>query len=70
MKRNGNVEAASTVLLDEQAVAERLGVTRNCLAKWRCQGRGPAFIKIGRLVRYKPEAIEKFLDRRTVEPGR
>jgi predicted DNA-binding transcriptional regulator AlpA len=48
-------------LLDEKAVARRLGVTVACLRRWRRVGEGPAWAKLGRLVRYKPQDIDEFV---------
>lgn len=52
-------------LLDEHAAAELLGVKAATLRKWRCTGEGPEFIKVGRLARYAPAAIERFKRART-----
>jgi predicted DNA-binding transcriptional regulator AlpA len=49
-------------LMNERAVAVRLGVTVAALRKWRLLGRGPAYYKVGgRSVRYAAEDIEQFL---------
>ena len=45
-------------LLDEQKVADRLGLSVKTLRRWRWAGRPPAFVKIGRSVRYDPAVIE------------
>jgi predicted site-specific integrase-resolvase len=42
-------------------VARRLGVTVACLRRWRRVGEGPAWAKLGRLVRYKPQDIDEFV---------
>ena len=38
------------------------------MAHWRCEGRGPAFIKIGSRVAYSGRALNRWLDERTVQP--
>ena len=38
------------------------------MAHWRCEGRGPAFIKIGSRVAYSGKALNDWLAARTVEP--
>ena len=38
-------------------------------AHWRCEGRGPAFIKIGARVAYSGAALNAWLRERTVEPS-
>lgn len=49
-------------LLDEQAAAELLGVAAATLRKWRVYGDGPEFCKIGRRVRYRLSALDRFID--------
>lgn len=39
-----------------------LGVKANTLEIWRSQKRGPKFVKIGRLVRYRRKDLDAFLD--------
>ncbi len=57
-------------LLDETAAAEQLTVSKGTLANWRCSGLGgPKYLKIGRLVRYRTEDLEAFLNARTVDPA-
>ena len=53
-------------LLTTKPLAERLGVTEGCLAKWRITGEGPAFVRIGRRIAYRPEAVNDWLASRTV----
>ena len=54
-------------LLNEQEAAKLLGVTIAALQKWRQKKRGPTYIKISpRCVRYSPQAIEDFIDSKTV----
>ena len=38
------------------------------MAHWRCEGRGPVFIKIGSRVAYSGKALNDWLAARTVEP--
>ena len=54
-------------LLTEQQAADMLGIKSTTLQVWRCNQRYPlAYIKIGRNVRYRASAVQKFLDLRTV----
>ena len=56
-------------LLDSEETAHWLGLkTSHTLEVWRSTKRYPEleYIKVGRLVRYKREAIERFLAARTV----
>ena len=48
-------------LIDEPALAAKLGVSRSTLQSWRYAGRGPRFIKLGRIVRYRVADVDEFL---------
>ena len=48
-------------LLTETDIADRLKVSLACLRRWRLEKRGPAFLKIGPLVRYRSEDLELWL---------
>jgi excisionase family DNA binding protein len=48
-------------LLGEAEVSERLGCTKACLRRWRREGRGLPFVRVGRLVRYDPGAVSGFI---------
>jgi predicted DNA-binding transcriptional regulator AlpA len=50
-----------TPLLDDHGVAAILGCARGSLQKARLTGDGPPFLKIGRLVRYRPEDVAAWL---------
>lgn len=60
------MEAPNNELIDETAVARRLACEGKTLQAWRCRGGGPAFIKVGRLVRYRPVDIEAWIESRRV----
>jgi hypothetical protein len=53
---------------DVQA-ARLLNVSVSALRRWRREGRGPAFLKIERCVRYRVSDIELFLAKR-VHPAK
>jgi len=48
-------------LLTEQDVSRQLHVSLATLRRWRLEGRGPKFIKVSSLVRYRPEELEEWL---------
>ena len=48
-------------LLTEEEVAKRLNVSLASIRRWRLECRGPQFIKVGSLVRYRPEDLESWL---------
>lgn len=45
-------------------VTELLSLSKNDLAKMRCDGSGPVFFRIGRRVRYRCADIQAWLDAR------
>lgn len=50
-------------LLTAKSLAERIGVTEGCLAKWRLDGAsGPKFIRVGRRIAYDPKDVAEWLD--------
>jgi predicted DNA-binding transcriptional regulator AlpA len=59
-----------TEFIKEEAVAKIIGVAVQTLRNWRCQQRGPAYIKAGRAVRYDLEDICAFMQRKKIDPER
>lgn len=55
--------------MKDTVVAQRLGMSINTIRRWRIEGKGPEFVKMGRTVRYLPESVEKFLAQNQVNPG-
>lgn len=56
-------------LLSDREVADACAISVATLRKWRSQGRGPRFLKIGALVRYRPEDICAWIDGQVTVPG-
>ncbi len=48
--------------MTEQQVAQKISVSLATLRRWRLIQRGPRFIKVGALVRYRPEDLAEWLD--------
>jgi len=48
-------------LFTEQDVSRQLHVSLATLRRWRLERRGPKFIKVSSLVRYRPEELEEWL---------
>lgn len=48
-------------LMTEEDVSKALNVSIAALRRWRLEQRGPVFIKVGSLVRYRPEDLERWL---------
>jgi len=55
-------------LLNEREVAGTCGISVLTLRKWRSLRRGPQFLKIGSLVRYRPRDVASWIDRQAVVP--
>ena len=55
-------------LMRPDDVAEYLGVKKTALDSWRQYGKGPTYIKVGHLVRYKQSALDAWVAARTVSP--
>jgi predicted DNA-binding transcriptional regulator AlpA len=48
-------------LLTEIQVSEALQVSLACLRRWRLRGEGPQYIKVGPLVRYRPQDLDEWI---------
>jgi hypothetical protein len=55
-------------LIDERDAAKALCCSVAALRKWRLQGKGPAYCRIGRLVRYAEGDLQEFLAANRVQP--
>src|SRR5689334_13588219 len=56
-------------LVTEQQVSCTLGVTVHTLRCWRSLGRGPAYVKIGRNVKYRPSSVICWIENQEHQPG-
>jgi hypothetical protein len=56
-------------LIDERDAAKALCCSVAALRKWRLLGNGPAYVKIGRLVRYSEADLNAYLDANRVQPA-
>jgi excisionase family DNA binding protein len=54
-------EVPMLALMTEIELSERLNVSLASLRRWRLEGRGPRFVKVGSLVRYRPEDLDEWL---------
>ncbi|MCL6424352.1 helix-turn-helix domain-containing protein [Brachybacterium sp. JHP9] len=52
--------------IDTETAAELIGVAPKTLRSWRSAARGPRFIREGRIVRYREQDIERWLESRVV----
>lgn len=52
-------------LLTEIDLAVELQMRPQSLADWRHRGKGPAYVKLGQLVRYRRSDVDRWLDAQT-----
>jgi hypothetical protein len=60
----------NSVLYDEEAASKYIGgsqspISTRTLQRWRLEGVGPTYVKLGRLVRYRQFDLDSFLEERT-----
>jgi hypothetical protein len=55
-------------LIKPKQAAAMLELSEQTLANWRCRGVGPAYLKIGRSVRYKEAELAIYAERNRIEP--
>ena len=48
-------------LLTQQRLSEHIDVSERTLERWRVEGTGPAFVKAGRKVLYRPDDVDDWL---------
>jgi predicted DNA-binding transcriptional regulator AlpA len=57
--------------LTEHEAAAILSLKRGTLSNWRCQRRGPAYVRLGggRVIRYEISELTAFAEAYRVDPG-
>ena len=55
-------------LLPEGDAAKHLKVKPQTMASWRYRGIGPEYVRVGRLIFYKPSQLRRYIDDRIVRP--
>jgi hypothetical protein len=55
-------------LLDDEQAAQALRVQKQTMAAWRQRGNGPAYVKIGKLIKYRPSDLRAYVASRVVRP--
>lgn len=53
-------------LLTQREAAAQLRLSQRTLERFRVSGGGPTYVKAGRLVRYREQDLEKWIDSRIV----
>jgi hypothetical protein len=56
------------ILLRPHTAAVILNLSVQALAKMRCYGKGPVFVKIGRCVLYRPSDLDKWIASQVRKP--
>ena len=49
-------------LLSTEEAAEVLGMNRSWLDRARVAGEGPSFVRLGRVVKYRPDDLRRFIE--------
>jgi hypothetical protein len=62
------MRAYDVELFDERQAAEFVRLSPTTLASWRSRKKGPAFVRLGRAIRYRRKDLEAFLERGLVVP--
>jgi len=62
MDNHSQKPSAILPLHTTQSAAHQLRVPPLTMSSWRATGRGPSFVKIGRLVRYRQEDLDAFIE--------
>jgi hypothetical protein len=63
MSTAGTFPLSQDTLLTPQEAADWLRMKKQTLANWRCQGGGPAFLRVGSKIFYPLSKIKEYLDR-------
>lgn len=69
MKDNDLILSPDDRCLKTSEVAEYLGMSAKTLKVYRTDGLSPAFVKIGRMVRYRLSDVNKWRDSRVYNPA-
>lgn len=59
-------DTAAPEFFDERRLCTDLGISSVTATKWRAKAKGPPFIKVGRLVRYRRSDVEAWLRANTI----
>lgn len=53
------------LMLTTRQAADQLGLDPSQLHRWRRRGTGPQYVRLGRTVRYHPDALTAWVDSRS-----
>jgi predicted site-specific integrase-resolvase len=65
----GEADINQERLTNEYAAAELLEISVKTLRKWRGEGVGPTYVKLGRSVRYRLGDLTRFIEKNSVQNG-
>jgi excisionase family DNA binding protein len=57
----------NAALLTPNRLADRLGISPRTLQDWRSRKVGPPWIRVGRVIRYREEDVNEWIEKRTEE---
>ena len=60
-RQHVGLEIMATLLTPDE-VSRYLGIPQGTLANWRYQGRGPAYVRLGRHVRYRARDVDEWVN--------
>jgi excisionase family DNA binding protein len=63
---SANDNQAASEFLDERGLCELLSISTVTATKWRAKAKGPPYIKVGKLVRYRRSDVDAWLRQQTV----
>lgn len=66
MEHSANRSDSELILWDENELAAKSNIAVSTLQKQRMKGGGIPFVKMGRLVRYRPQDVAAYLEKRVV----
>jgi len=52
--------------LTESMLADLLGIANITIRKWRAKSTGPAYIKVGKLIRYRRADVDEWIASQTI----
>jgi excisionase family DNA binding protein len=64
--KEAHTNQAPKPLLTDEETAKVLKISKGTLPVWRCNGKGPRYVKVGSHVRYRIQDIDEYLKNNTV----
>ena len=55
-------------LIDEDQAARNLKVKKQTMGAWRTRGVGPSYVRVGKLIKYRPSDLKAYVASRVVRP--